>query len=174
MRRRSRDPVGWPLRGSGAGVCPARVKESLAARQGWCPPVRRKKPRRPSGTGARTGRGAGTIPAYSVGRCAAVKGSLRRPGRFRAVREPSPLHTTRRPGISNSDPGVLAALDSRSAPQQRTVPSLTETTALSQPRPHQQPPPSFIAESSTISIFQAHFRIGMDFPVFCLGCTSDL
>ena len=78
------------------------------------------------------------------------------------MREPSPLHTTRRPGISNSDPGVLAALDSRSAPQQRTVPSLTETTALSQPRPHQQPPPSFIAESSTISIFQAHFRIGMD------------
>ena len=126
----------------------------------------RKKPRRPSGTGARTGRGAGTIPAYSVGRCAAVKGSLRRPGRFRAVREPSPLHTTRRPGISNSDPGVLAALDSRSAPQHRTVPSLTQTTGLSQPRPHQQPPPSFIAENSTISIIRARFHIGMDYAVW--------
>ena len=97
--RRSPDAAGLGASVAAARVrlpgCAGRVGESLAARQGWCPPVRRRSlddhpPPDPEPNAVRT-----PSPPTAWGRCAAVKGSLRRPGRLRVgVRFTTRLRTT--------------------------------------------------------------------------------
>ena len=102
-----------PSRGAGRRGGP------LAARAGMAPAGDTMNLTEPAKCQARTDDSGAPSPPTAWGRCAAVKGSLRRPGRLKILGEPParlfPIVTT----TPDSDRGVPSALDRRSAPARR-------------------------------------------------------